>query len=233
MLKLSQVCAGYGRATILRDVSFEVNPGEVVVVLGRNGVGKSTLLKTIAGLLRPQQGTITFNGRDLGSSEPYVRARSGLRLVLEGHRVFPELTVRKNLEIGYMSARAQGIALDEVLDLFPQLSGKLEQRADGLSGGQQQMLALAQALVSDPLTLLCDEPSQGVAELLLQGIFDFVRAQADRGTGVLLVEQRADLALAVADRFVLLDQGEVALTGSPADPEARARLQAIYMGEVV
>jgi branched-chain amino acid transport system ATP-binding protein len=234
MLEVRGLHAGYGRVPVLRDVSLSVRSGEVVLVLGANGAGKSTLLRSIAGFIRPSRGTVRLAGRDVTGRAPELNARDGLRLVFDGHRVFPELSVADNIRLGaaIRRDRSDSAALaGEVLDMFPMLRGKLRTRARDLSGGQQQMLALAQAFVARPAVLLCDEPSLGLAQPLIPPILEFLRDWAARqSVAVLIVEQQIDVALSVADRAIVIERGEVRITGAAADLKQDARIRDIYLG---
>jgi len=213
VLEVQGICAGYGRLPVLREVSFSVAAGEILLIAGENGAGKSTLLRSIAGLLRPTAGTVRLAGRETVGQPPEALVRAGLRLVLDGHRVFPGLTVRDNLRLGAAArpgaAAGFDAALARILAVFPILRDKLAHRARDLSGGQQQMLALGQAFVAKPDVLLCDEPSLGLAMALLPPIMAFLRDWAAQGTAVVIVEQHLDLALEVADRALLLERGAV------------------------
>jgi branched-chain amino acid transport system ATP-binding protein len=233
MLELAGLFSGYGRVPVLHDVSLSVAPGEIVLVLGANGAGKSTLLRTAAGFLRPTQGSIRLDGHDIVGKAPEELARGGLRLVLDGHRVFPDMSVADNIRLGAaLHGRGTDVArlMGPVMDIFPVLREKYRQPARDLSGGQQQMLALAQAFVAKPRILLCDEPSLGLAQALLPPILAFLRDWASQGVGVLLVEQQIDLALSVADRAMVLDRGMVRLVGTAAQLKADQRVQEIYLG---
>ena len=217
MLKLTEVSSGYERLPVIREVSLEAGRGEILLVIGENGAGKSTLLRTIGGLIRPTGGSILLDGADISGREAEDIAGMGLRLVLDGHRVFPELSVWDNIRLGGVVMRDASVfqnAVDEVLSVFPILRERLKQPARDLSGGQQQMLALAQAFVAQPKVLLCDEPSLGLAQALLPPILAFLRRWAERGTAVVIVEQHIDIALGVADRVSVLDRGELKVTCS-------------------
>jgi branched-chain amino acid transport system ATP-binding protein len=233
MLEVRGLHAGYGRVPVLRDVSLTVRPGEVVLVLGANGAGKSTLLRSIAGFLRPTRGAVLLDGRDITGQPPETSARQGLRLILDGHRVFPELSVADNIRLGaaIRPDRADFETLaGPVLQFFPILRQKLRAPARDLSGGQQQMLALAQAFVARPRVLLCDEPSLGLAQALIPPILAFLRSWARQGTAVLVVEQQIDLALSIADRALVIERGAVSLSGTAEDLKQDPRVQDIYLG---
>ena len=233
MLEVNNLHAGYGRVPVLHDVSLEVKAGEVLLVLGANGAGKSTLLRAISGFVRPTAGTVRFGGTDITGETPEANARRGLRLVLDGHRVFPELSVADNIRLG-AAVRGEREAFEKlaqpVLDFFPILRSKLKQPARDLSGGQQQMLALAQAFVAKPQVLLCDEPSLGLAQALIPPILEFLRNWAKAGVGVLIVEQQIDLALSIADRALVIERGRISLAGSAEELKRDPRVQEIYLG---
>jgi branched-chain amino acid transport system ATP-binding protein len=233
MLEVRDVHAGYGRVPVLHGVSLTVRPGEVVLVLGGNGAGKSTLLRAIAGFLRPTAGQVILDGRDVTGRAPEENVRQGLRLVLDGHRVFPELSVRDNIRLGAAVRRERDdfeTLAGPVLDVFPILRSKLRAPARDLSGGQQQMLALAQAFVARPAMLLCDEPSLGLAQALIPPILEFLKGWARQGVGVLIVEQQIDLALSIADRALVLERGAITLSGTAEALKGDPRVQDIYLG---
>ena len=233
MLEMTDLHSGYGRVPVLRGISLTVAPGEIVLVLGANGAGKSTLMRTIAGFLRPSQGSVKLDGKEIGGTAPEELARQGLRLVLDGHRVFPDMTVADNIRLGAaLHGRGADVAAlsKPVLEMFPVLQEKFRQPARDLSGGQQQMLALAQAFVAKPRFLLCDEPSLGLAQALLPPILGFLRQWASQGVGILVVEQQIDLALSIADRAVVIDRGEIRLAGTADELRADKRVQEIYLG---
>jgi branched-chain amino acid transport system ATP-binding protein len=233
MLEVSGLHAGYGNVPVLRGIDLTAEGGEVLLVLGRNGAGKSTLMRAMAGFIKPSRGTIALGGRDLTGLAPEVVAQQGLRLVLDGHRVFPRLSVADNLRLGGVinpdRSRVRELT-NEVLGLFPILGEKYRALARDLSGGQQQMLALAQAFIGEPKVLLCDEPSLGLAHAILPPIMAFLKRWAARGAAIVIVEQQIDLALSVADRVLVLEQGEIALRGNAAEMTADPRLMQIYLG---
>jgi branched-chain amino acid transport system ATP-binding protein len=233
MLEVRDLHSGYGRVPVLRGISLTVAAGEIVLVLGANGAGKSTLLRTIAGFIKPYRGAVLLEGQDVTGRSAEDVARRGMRLVLDGHRVFPELTVADNIRLGAAIAGEKGAfpeKREQVLGMFPVLREKLRQQARDLSGGQQQMLALAQAFVSQPKMLLVDEPSLGLAQMLIPPILAFLRQWAQEGTAILIVEQQIDTALAVADRAVVIERGEVKLAGAAAELKADERVREIYLG---
>jgi branched-chain amino acid transport system ATP-binding protein len=233
MLEVRNLHAGYGRVPVLRDINLSVQPGEVVLVLGSNGAGKSTLLRSIAGFIKPTRGQVLLEGNDITGRSPETNARAGLRLILDGHRVFPELSVADNIRLGSVVRPERGdfdsMARD-VLEFFPILRTKLHDAARDLSGGQQQMLALAQAFVARPTVLLCDEPSLGLAQALIPPILEFLRNWARAGTAVLVVEQQIDVALSIADRAVVIERGAITLEGTANELAGDRRVQDIYLG---
>ena len=233
MLEVSDLHAGYGRVPVLRGIGFTVEPGEILLILGPNGAGKSTLLRTVSGFIKPQSGSVRLDGRDVTGRPTEELTRLGLRLVLDGHRVFPEITVADNIRLG-AAVRKEKLGFDrlsdEVLEMFPMLREKINARARDLSGGQQQMLALAQAFVAQPKVLLCDEPSLGLAQALIPPILAFLKRWAEQGTAIVIVEQQIDIALSVADRAIVIERGEVRMRGSAEELKRDARVQEIYLG---
>jgi branched-chain amino acid transport system ATP-binding protein len=231
MLEISALHSGYGNVPVLRDIALSVAPGEILLVVGDNGAGKSTLLRTIGGLIRPDSGSIRFGGQEIGGMKPEDIARRGLRLVLDGHRVFPEISVWDNLRLGAAIRGSKAgfqEAVDEVFEVFPILKQRLSQPARDLSGGQQQILALGQAFVAQPRVLLSDEPSLGLAQALLPPILGFLKRWAAKGTAIVIVEQHIDIALPVADRAVVVERGRIKL--ACAAGELRARLHQVAGG---
>jgi branched-chain amino acid transport system ATP-binding protein len=225
MLDVVDLTAGYGDIPVLRGVSLGVVAGEILLIGGENGAGKSTLLRAIAGFNRPTGGRIVFDGADVTGLPPERLARAGLRLVLDNHRVFPELTVYDNLRMGVAARRGDragfAAAVEEIYGVFPILKEKHRARARDLSGGQQQILALGQAFVAQPKVLLCDEPSMGLAQALLPPILSFLRRWAATGTAVVIVEQHLKITQGYADRAMILQRGEIALTCPAADLDQR------------
>ncbi len=212
LLHLERLTAGYGEGTVISDVSLDVNEGSVLCLLGRNGAGKTTLLKTVIGLLRARHGTITFDGHDLTMLPPHARARLGIGYVPQGRQMFPQLTVRDNLMIGF-EARAPGRphALDATLTLFPVLGEMSNRMAGMLSGGQQQQLAIGRALVSHPRLLILDEPTEGIQPSIVQDIKRaLLQVREEMGTALLLAEQFLDFATGLADDYSVLDGGMIA-----------------------
>ena len=237
MLEVRGLSARYGAVAALRDVSLDVRAGELVALIGANGAGKSTLLRTIAGLMAPTAGRVALEGRDVTGQPPEAILRAGIALVPERRRVFADLTVLDNLELGGYALPRGGdfrrrldAGVDEAYRLFPVLHRRREQLAGTLSGGEQQMLAIGRALMSRPRLLLCDEPSLGLAPLIVQEIMRLLAALREAGTTILLVEQNARMALRAADRAYVLEVGRVALSGASADLLANDQLKAAYLG---
>ena len=216
MLELRGIAAGYGEHTVLRDVCVTVPPGTVVAVLGPNGAGKTTLLRVASGLLRPSAGTVLLGGEDITRARPYARAKRGLCHIPEGRGIYPSLTVRENLVL-HSHPGEEATALDRAISAFPVLGGKLRQPARLLSGGQQQMLSLVRAYLTDPQVVIVDEASMGLAPVVVDKIFEFLAEIAASGTALLIVEQYVSRALALADHVYLLNKGAVVFTGPPQD----------------
>ena len=232
MLEVASLRAGYGPIEVLRGIDLRVAAGEIVALLGSNGAGKSTLNNNISGLYRPFGGTIRFDGKDIAGALSMQIVEAGLVQVPEGRRVFPNLTVRDNLELGSYRrgkpARAQN--LERVLTAFPRLRERLRQVAGTLSGGEQQMLAIGRAMLAQPKLLMLDEPSMGLAPLMVEKIFEIIQLIARRGTTILLIEQNAQLALENAHRGYVLESGEITLTGDAKTLLADPRVKEAYLG---
>jgi branched-chain amino acid transport system ATP-binding protein len=229
MLELDNVHTHYGLSHILQGVSLRIGAGEVVVLCGRNGVGKTTVMKTIAGWVKPTSGTVRFNGADLGPLAPDRICRLGLGLVPEDRRIFPGLTVEENLKLGLLQcpgrAKAESrVVLEQAYERFPRLKERRPQLGTSLSGGEQQMLAMARVLVGAPKLLLIDEPTEGLAPIIVDEIFAIIDSLRDEGIPILLVEQNVQRALDVADRFYALERGQVVLAGDAASNSARSSL---------
>ena len=233
LLKVNEVEAYYGRACALRSINLEVAEGSVVALLGSNGAGKTTTLRVISGLLRPTHGMVEFDGKRIERSHADQLVRAGMAHVPEGRQLFPELTVRENLRLGAYTRRdAKSVAQDmqRVFDYFPRLRERLEQQAGTLSGGEQQMLAIGRGLMSKPRLLLLDEPSLGLAPLLVKEIFRIISEIRAAGTTVVLVEQNVHMALNVADYAYLLEAGRVVLSDQSAALRQREEVKRAYLG---
>ena len=212
MLALDGISAGYGAALVLREVSLTVNTGEILCLFGRNGAGKTTTLRAIMGLVKRTGGTIRLDGTDLTGLKPHDIPTHGIGYVPQGRRLFTEMTVAENIEIGLMAGGQGARTRDRVLDLFPRLRERLTQRAETLSGGEQQMLATARALALRPKVLLLDEPTEGLQPSMIEAIRQVVKQMRDEGTAVLLVEHRLDAVLELADRVAFLENGRMGET---------------------
>ena len=233
MLEIDDLHVAYGRVEAVRGVSLALAPGEIVTVIGPNGAGKTTLLGAAMGLL-PSKGTLRFEGEDLHALDVEARVERGLVLVPEKRELFGELSVQDNLRLGGYAMRRGGDAakrLAGVYERFPRLAERRRQRADTLSGGERQMLALGRALMSSPRVLLLDEPSLGLAPLVVRDIFAIIAALRATGVGILLVEQNARAALAIADHGYVLETGQVAVEGDSRDLAANPRVAAAYLGQ--
>ena len=235
LLELRDVHTYYGNIHALKGISLTVDDGEIVTLIGANGAGKSTTLKTVSGLLRPRQGEILFDGQRIDGTPPHGIVAKGICQAPEGRRIFPRMTVRENLEMGaYHRNDRDGIRrdMDRVFELFPRLQERIKQEAGTMSGGEQQMLAIGRALMSSPKLLLLDEPSMGLAPVLVERIFDIIKEINQQGTTILLVEQNARKALQVADRAYVLETGRVVLTGPAAALAANPDVERAYLGGV-
>jgi urea transport system ATP-binding protein len=219
MLSVQQLEAGYGESIILRDVSIKVKQGQVVCIMGRNGVGKTTLVKSIMGVLKAKKGSITYMDDDMTKKPPYKRAKAGIGYVPQGREIFAQLTVKENLLLGLEACREVGTEIPpEAIEKFPVLPTMYERRGGDLSGGQQQQLAFARALASKPDLLLLDEPTEGIQPSIVQDIQDVIRSIKQQGhTAILLVEQSIDFVKSVADYFYILEKGSVVAEGKISD----------------
>ena len=232
MLKVDDLQVYYGSINAVKGISFEVNEGEIVTLIGANGAGKSTTLNTVAGLLKPRAGSIEFEGESLVGVPAHKMVPKGIALCPEGRCVFTEMSVKENLEMGAFT-RNDAEAKESrkmVYDRFPRLRERKGQSAGTLSGGEQQMLAMGRALMSKPKLLMLDEPSMGLAPILVQEIFDIIRALHEQGTTILLVEQNAQMALSVADRAYVLETGRVSMSGNANELLHDKRVQQAYLG---
>ena len=233
MLKVENLSVHYGMIQAVRDVSFEVNEGEVVSLIGANGAGKTTILRTLSGLVRPSAGKIQFLGKEMQKMPAQKIVAGGLSQVPEGRHVFPGLTVMENLEMGAFlkKNREENQAnLKKVFSRFPRLEERKNQDAATLSGGEQQMLAMGRALMSTPKLLLLDEPSMGLAPIFIQEIFDIIQDIQKQGTTVLLIEQNANKALAISDRGYVLETGKIVLSGTGKELAASDEVRKAYLG---
>ncbi|WP_354685956.1 ABC transporter ATP-binding protein [Cupriavidus necator] len=232
MLKLEQVHTHYGAVEALSGVSIEVKKGEIVTLIGSNGAGKTTLMMTVCGTPRASKGRVLFEGQDITNRSTHEIMRLGMAISPEGRRVFPSLTVLENLKMGAFFSKRDEIeaGIEHVFKLFPRLNQRAAQRAGTMSGGEQQMLAIGRALMSRPRLLLLDEPTLGLAPLIIAQIFDIIRTIRDEGVTVFLVEQNANKALQVADRGYVLETGKVVLADTGANLLANDRIKAAYLG---
>ena len=234
MLKVEGLNVYYDKIHAVKDVSFEVRDGEICTLIGANGAGKTTILQTISGLLRARSGTITFNGADITTLPPHRILQRGLAQVPEGRRVFAQMTVLENLEMGAFTRRDKaGVQadLEKVFGWFPRLKERIRQPAGTLSGGEQQMLAMGRALMSKPKLIVMDEPSMGLSPIFVNEIFDIIRKVSAEGTTVLLVEQNAKKALSIADRAYVLETGQIVLSGKAEDLLKDDSVKKAYLGE--
>lgn len=233
MLEVRDLSVAYGNIVAVKNLSIDVNKGEIVTLIGSNGAGKSTTLRTISGLLTPKSGTISFNGEDITGVEGHDVVAKGICQSPEGRRIFQAMTVSENLELGaFLRDDKDGIAadLENVLTLFPRLRERLTQKAGTMSGGEQQMLAVARALMGRPQLLLLDEPSMGLAPVLVDLIFETIVKINEQGVTILLVEQNALAALGVASRAYVLESGSIKLSGSAADLAKDPEVTKAYLG---
>ena len=232
LLKVDNMHVYYGAIHAIKGISFEVNEGEIVTLIGANGAGKSTTLNTVAGLLKPREGSILLEGQSLLGIPAHKLVSRGMALCPEGRRIFQQMTVRENLEMGGYSRPAEEIdaSIDDVFQRFPRLKEREKQIAGTLSGGEQQMLAMGRALMSKPKLLMLDEPSMGLAPILVEQIFDIIKELNAAGTTILLVEQNARMALSVAHRAYVLGTGKITMSGAAADVLADDRVRAAYLG---
>jgi branched-chain amino acid transport system ATP-binding protein len=234
LLEVDSIEVRYGAIVAIKGISFSVGEGEIVAMLGANGAGKTTTQKTVSGMLRPSAGSITFDGERIDGTPAHNLIRRGICHVPEGRHVFPRMTVAENLDMGaFIFKRPDPADLERVLEMFPRLKERFGQQAGTLSGGEQQMLAIGRALMGKPRLLLLDEPSMGLAPLIVAQIFDIVREINKLGVTVLLVEQNATQALTIANRGYVLETGELVLTGTGPELLADDRIRAAYLGEEI
>ena len=232
LIKIENLAAGYGLVEVLRDISLEIEEGEVVAVLGSNGVGKTTLNNCMSGLIKPNGGKIFFEEEVISNKSPEEIVDMGLIHVPEGRKLFPNLTVKDNLELGsYRRGKSNRSSnLENVLNIFPKLSERISQTAGTLSGGEQQMVAIGRGLMGDPRLLLLDEPSLGLSPLLVEQMFDLIKKISDNGLTVLLVEQNVTQSLSIADRAYVIEEGAIAISGLSKDLLKNAELKRSYLG---
>ena len=232
ILEVKDLHVSYGGIKAVKDISFEVPKGEVVTLIGANGAGKSSTLRSIVGLVKPESGSIQFEGAQLAGLPTDQIVSKGITLVPEGRRVFPDLTVLENLKIGaYMRKDSLDEDLKWVHDLFPRLKERSWQLAGTLSGGEQQMLAIGRALMSKPELIMMDEPSLGLAPIIVQGVFDIIREINKQGVTILLVEQNANMALKAANKGYVMETGRITLTGTGAELLENEEVKAAYLGK--
>lgn len=232
LLELKNIVAGYGNITALKGISLSVPEGSIVTLIGANGAGKSTTMKTIMGVIKPTQGTVLFEGKELKNQKSYQIVQKGISLVPEGRQILQDMTVYENLELGAYHRKDENVQadLEKVFDRFPRLKERSRQYGGTLSGGEQQMLAIGRAMMARPKLLLLDEPSMGLAPLVVQEIFDVIRAINKSGTTVLLVEQNAKKALQIADQAYVMETGNIVLSGPAADVAQNPQVMAAYLG---
>ncbi len=232
MLKAENLNVYYGPIHAVKGVSFEVNEGEVVTLIGANGAGKSTSLKTISGLMRSRGGAIEFMGKSIASTPAHKIVELGIAHVPEGRRIFTSMSVEENLDMGAFTVRGGNIDADKerVFEQFPRLKERRKQIAGTLSGGEQQMLAMGRALMSHPKLLMLDEPSMGLAPILVEQVFDIIASLHKAGTTILLVEQNAEMALSIADRAYVMETGRITLSGTGKELAASEEVQKAYLG---
>ena len=232
MITVKNLSAGYGFVNVLRDISLDITAGEIVAVLGSNGVGKTTLNNTLSGLIKPKSGEVLFEGKSIVGVSPETIVDLGMIHVPEGRKLFPNLSVRDNLELGsYRRGKSDRAAnLEDVLDTFPKLRDRINQIAGTLSGGEQQMVAIGRGLMSNPKLLILDEPSLGLSPLLVEQMFDLIKRINEKGLTILLVEQNVIQSLAIADRAYVIEEGAIAISGNAADLQDNSELKKSYLG---
>lgn len=233
ILEVKNISAAYGMVQILRDVSFKVKKKEIVSIIGPNGAGKTTLVKTIMGFLKPQTGSIWFNGKDIGKMATCDIVKNGLTMTPEGREIFPHMTVEQNLQLGAYTIKDKAKIKDtkeQVYEIFPVLKKKEKALAQTLSGGEQQMLVICRSLMSNPEMLILDEPSLGLAPIIVEKVLDTVRTINDAGVTVLLVEQNIHDSLGIADRGYVLEEGSIVLEGKSRELLSNSHIKEVYLG---
>ena len=232
MLSVKDLNVYYGPIHAVKGVSFDVNQGEIVTLIGANGAGKSTILKTISGLLKPKGGEVDFMDRKISGTAPHKIVELGIAHVPEGRRIFTRMTVEENLEMGAFTAPNASVeeSKEQVFQRFPRLKERRKQTAGTLSGGEQQMLAMGRALMSKPSLMMLDEPSMGLAPILVEQVFDIIRELHEAGTTILLVEQNAQMALSIADRAYVLETGKISLSGTGRELAESESVRKAYLG---
>ena len=233
LLTLENIHSYYGRIHALQGISINVEEGEIVTLIGANGAGKSTTLRTISGLIHPKQGKVTLNGRDISHTDPHLIVEAGVGHVPEGRGIFPTLTVRENLEMGAFTVQ-DGAEVESRMEygltLFPRLKDRINQKGGTLSGGEQQMLAMARGLMLHPHILMLDEPSMGLSPILVESVFDTIKQANAQGTTILLVEQNALMALSIADHGYVLQTGQIVLSDTAENLRSNEMVQKAYLG---
>ena len=230
ILEVHDIHTYYGDAYVLQGLSLQLEQGQIVGVLGRNGVGKTTLLNSIVGFNPPRRGTILFKGTDITQNSSFATVRSGMGLVPQGRRVFPTLSVQENLQVAHQSLDRHGWDLERVYTLFPRLRERGSQRASTLSGGEQQMLAISRGLMTNPDCLLMDEPSEGLAPIIIQGLWEAIAKLKQEGLSILLVEQNTALALKLVDYVHVMSKGQVVYSAKPEELRANEDIKSSYLG---
>ena len=232
IVSIHDLSVNYGGIEAVKGISFDVHEGEIVTLIGANGAGKSSTLRTIAGLVKPSGGTINFRGDNITGRDATTIVKKGITLVPEGRRVFAQMTVEENLEMGAFTRANSTVepGLEKVYELFPRLKERRRQVAGTLSGGEQQMLAMGRALMSAPKLMMLDEPSMGLAPILVEQVFDIIQSLHKAGTTILLVEQNAQMALSIADRAYVLENGKVSLSGTGEELAKSEQVQKAYLG---
>jgi len=230
ILQVEDIHTYYGDAHVLQGLSLDVQPGQILGLLGRNGVGKTTLVNSIVGFTPPRRGRILFKGANITRVSSFETVRRGMGLVPQGRRVFPSLSVEENLRVAARGVRRHGWTLDRVFSLFPRLRERRRQRASTLSGGEQQMLAIGRGLMTNPDCLIMDEPSEGLAPIVIQGVWDAIGTLREEGLSILLVEQNAALALKVVDYVHVMAKGQIVYSARPDELRANDEIRSLHLG---